>query len=210
MNIDNEINTIQCNLGVDAVLLRDVWVALELKDKYSDWSKRYLAKFEQDQDWILLRVEPKRVSTGAAGGSNRVDHAVSLDMAKHLALLSETVKGREYRQALIDLEKQTIAWVITRERAKISYPDMSTALKQQRLVLGKDTSNFHYSNEAKMINKILGLPPKVDREILNEEVLSTLDRATKMNSLMIESKSSYQERKETLTLIFKAPYVKSK
>ena len=80
-------------LAKPAIVLRDLWKGLELVDKYGDWSKTWLSKFEQDIDFTIIRLEPNNPN----GGRPPEDHAVTIETAKHIALMSDTAKGKEYR-----------------------------------------------------------------------------------------------------------------
>ena len=92
------------SLAGNAIILRDLWRDLGLSEKYSEWSERNLDHFSQGIDYDRIQV-----NTNPTNGLLIDDHAVTFDTAKHIALMSRTEKGREYRQRLIDLEKKSPA-----------------------------------------------------------------------------------------------------
>ena len=106
----NEIETDIAVIGnetVQSVKARDLAKVLNVDtSNYSKWFKTNSKLFVENQDFICLDLEVERLKGTQGGGQNRVDHLITLDMAKHIALMSKTEKGKEYRQSLINLEKQ--------------------------------------------------------------------------------------------------------
>ena len=104
---------------VNAVLARDVWRALDSKQEYANWFKRRVDQsgFVEGEDYRLLdklikqNIDEELIEPGS-GGSNRVDHAVSIDMAKHLGMMERNEKGKDVRQYFIDAEKKSRAIAI--------------------------------------------------------------------------------------------------
>ena len=88
-----------------ALILRDLWRDLELSEQYSKWFQRQLTEFAQGVDFV--RVE---VYLNPTNNLPIDDIAVTLETAKHIALMSRTSKGREYRQRLIELEAQMFSF----------------------------------------------------------------------------------------------------
>lgn len=84
-----------------ALILRDLWRDLELTEKYAEWFLRQLTEFAQDVDYVRVQVY-----LNPTNNLPITDVAVTLETAKHIALMSRTAKGREYRQRLIELEAQ--------------------------------------------------------------------------------------------------------
>ena len=96
--LDNNSNP----LSKPAIILRDLWKALEISKKYTDWCNTQLEDFTQGIDFtdVHLRVNINNVALH--------DHAVTIEVAKHIALMSRTDKGKQYRQKLIELEESTL------------------------------------------------------------------------------------------------------
>ena len=99
----NEIITV--NFDTQTVSLRDLHKTLEVKERFSVWADRIKATFE---DELTSVGKPTEVQNNG-GVQVRIleDYETSIDIAKHICLMSKTEKGRECRQYLIDLEK---AW----------------------------------------------------------------------------------------------------
>ena len=81
---------------------RQLHEALEVKTKYADWFNRMVDYgFTENQDFLLLKNEQQ---TGR-GGHNKVDHIIKLDMAKEIAMIQRTDRGKQVRQYFIQVEK---------------------------------------------------------------------------------------------------------
>lgn len=86
--------------GRQAVSGRDLHAFLELGRDYSTWFRTMIEYgFSEGQDFTPVRVE-------SSGGRPGVDHALTLDMAKELAMIQRTPKGKEARQYFIEVERQ--------------------------------------------------------------------------------------------------------
>lgn len=99
----NELINVTLNDNHEPVVSgRQLHEALGVKTKYADWFNRMIEYgFTENQDFLLLKNEQQ---TGR-GGHNKVDHIIKLDMAKEIAMIQRTDKGKEVRQYFIQVEK---------------------------------------------------------------------------------------------------------
>jgi antA/antB antirepressor domain protein len=75
---------------------------LEVKEKYTQWFERMKEYgFTENVDFTSL----SDISEKPQGGRPLVDHAIKLDMAKELAMIQRTDKGKQARQYFIQIEK---------------------------------------------------------------------------------------------------------
>lgn len=73
--------------------------ALGVKTAYKDWFPRMCEYgFEKGQDFSSFLRE-------STGGRPSIDHVLKLDMAKEIAMLQRTEKGKQVRQYFIQVEK---------------------------------------------------------------------------------------------------------
>ena len=99
----NELINVTLNENHEPVVSgRQLHEALGVKTKYADWFNRMIDYgFTENQDFLLLKNEQQ---TGR-GGHNKVDHVLKLDMAKEIAMIQRTDKGKEVRTYFIQVEK---------------------------------------------------------------------------------------------------------
>lgn len=99
----NEIIKVTLNDEHDPVVSgRQLHEALEVKTPYSMWFDRMVEYgFTENQDFLLNNF----VKQTGRGGHNKVDHAIKLDMAKEIAMIQRTDRGKEVRQYFIQIEK---------------------------------------------------------------------------------------------------------
>lgn len=98
----NELIPIQDNDGAQAVLGRDLHEFLNIGKDYTTWFKDMATYgFVAGQDF-----SPISGKTSPAGGRPRIDHIVSLDMAKEISMIQRTDKGKQARQYFIECERK--------------------------------------------------------------------------------------------------------
>lgn len=81
---------------------RQLHEALEVKTPYSMWFDRMVEYgFTENQDFLLNNF----VKQTGRGGHNKVDHIIKLDMAKEIAMIQRSDRGKQVRQYFIQVEK---------------------------------------------------------------------------------------------------------
>lgn len=98
----NELITV--NAETMTVSARDLHDALEATERFNSWFERFSVGFIEGEDFTGVNKFTV-VNNGAQIPIQ--DYECSLDMAKHICLMSRTEKGKQCRQYLINLEK---AW----------------------------------------------------------------------------------------------------
>lgn len=90
------------------VLGRDLHDILEVKSHYKDWFPRMCEYgFEEGSDYVKFRSKKTETPDEPnLGGRPAVDHQLTLDMAKEIAMIQRTPIGKNIRKYFIEAEKQ--------------------------------------------------------------------------------------------------------
>jgi anti-repressor protein len=86
----------------NAVDGRQLWESLEVSEKFADWIQRRIEECQAVDSVDFLKIKKPNEN-------NKIDYTLSLDTAKHIAMLERTEKGRKIRQYFIDVEKTSLA-----------------------------------------------------------------------------------------------------
>lgn len=87
------------------VLGRDLHKALGVESNYTTWFKRMCEYgFSEDKDYIFCF--PNLESKNQHGGQNKIDHQLTIPMAKEICMLQRSEKGKMFRQYFIAIEEQ--------------------------------------------------------------------------------------------------------
>lgn len=97
----NELIKVTEENGEQLVSARELYEFLELdKSQWARWTKKNIEEiFEENQEYQRLDI--------VSNGNNTTEYILKLDVAKELAMLSRSEKGKEIRKYFIELEK---AW----------------------------------------------------------------------------------------------------
>ena len=103
--------------NVNAVNARDLYNFLEVKTKFADWIKRRLDEAMADEhldyevlsNGLFLNFEKNTEGGGLFDNKAqrpKTEYALSIDLAKEIAMLERSSKGKEIRKYFIECEKQ--------------------------------------------------------------------------------------------------------
>lgn len=103
----NELITITTNeVGEPTVLGRELHEFLGVTTRYNDWFPRMVEYgFTEGKDFNLLKNEQVRFEGNREVTRELTDHLLTIDMAKELAMIQRTEKGKQARQYFIQVEK---------------------------------------------------------------------------------------------------------
>ena len=101
------------NEMVQTVNARELHTFLEVGKVFATWIKNRLDTLGsiEGQDYLILKGESLLPQTGkqtndGRGGHNRLEYFVTLDTAKHLAMVERNDKGKQARQYFIECERK--------------------------------------------------------------------------------------------------------
>lgn len=138
----NEIIKINYENEQPTVSARELHKALGIEKRFSAWFETNSQGFIEGEDFTSVLKSTEVQNNGGIQLRELQDYEVSVDMAKHICLMSRTEKGKECRQHLIDLEK---AWNTPEQvfaRALKMADQRIESLKSQNLALQENVSRM--------------------------------------------------------------------
>ena len=148
----NELVTV--NFDTQTVSARGLHKALGIEKRFSAWFETNSQGFIENEDFTSV-LSGTVVNNGAT--RELQDYELSVDMAKHICLMSRTEKGKECRQYLIDLEKawntpeQVMARALkladkTIDSLKSKVYELETSVQQMDAVITEMTPKVDYAD----------------------------------------------------------------
>ena len=144
---------------------RELWKALGSKRQFGNWIEDRLSEFIEEQDFTVNNFVNGR---DANGRFTAKDYLLTLDVAKHLAMLERNDQGRRIRQYFIEIEKAY------REESRKEHADsallLETIRRQERELFAaelelKEWRKLAPSCEPGEISKITGMPRNFLRRV---------------------------------------------
>ena len=140
----NELINVREENGKQLVSARELYLGLGLnRSQWSRWYKQNIQEnefFKENQDFVGVRHNVE--------GNKIQDFAITLDFAKHIAMMARTEKSHEYRNYFIECEK----------RLKNKQPVLPTTYKEALLALVEEVEK----------NEKLELENKQQKQIIME------------------------------------------
>lgn len=165
---------VQMKDSVQAVMGRDLHEFLQIGAHYKDWFPRMAAYgFEEGTDYCLKNER----STPPAGMPSRprLNHIVSLDMAKEIAMIQRSELGQQARRYFIEAEKQLQH---KRQAEQQHRPNPSDMSRLEILELAITAEKERLALEAE--NKVLQPKAEAYDAVCSSEGLYTMSEAAKM------------------------------
>ena len=214
------------NDGVDGLCInaRDLWKQLkEPQGKFSNWVNRRFKTygFEEDVDFKASQ-NCDAENKGISGMNQAKDYIITVDMAKHLAMLDKSEIGYLTRKYFLLMEKAVRSnskWSFVREPMKKGYVIMDQALDEYYLRNDmRNADKYDYQYEANMINIIatgfraselrnyVKCMDKVTRDSLTVTYNEYLMKLQEWNIAYIRMNMNRVQRFELLKRMFEATF----
>lgn len=165
---------VQMKDSVQAVMGRDLHEFLQIGAHYKDWFPRMAAYgFEEGTDYCLKNER----STPPAGMPSRprLNHIVSLDMAKEIAMIQRSELGRQARRYFIEAEKQ-LQYKLRAEQAHSKPQSDMSRLEILELAITAEKERLALEAE----NKVLQPKAEAYDAVCSSEGLYTMAEAAKI------------------------------
>lgn len=101
------MENLKVNFDTQTVSAKELYKALEVQHRFNDWMNTNKKLFVEGTDFTTVLVLVEVNNNGGTQLRELNDCNLSIEMAKHLCMMSRTEKGKQCRQYFIDLEK---AW----------------------------------------------------------------------------------------------------
>lgn len=103
----NELIRVTTKGDTQVVSARDLHSELKVKTRFSLWVKQNFKHFRESIDFTSVVVNTEVQNNGGIQIRELQDYALSVEMAKHIAMMAGTEKGYEIRDYFIKVER---AW----------------------------------------------------------------------------------------------------
>lgn len=121
---------------------RDLYEELQIQTPYSMWIKRMFEYgFVENKDYWTDNKKVTR-QDGAIMPQTQIDHYLTLDMAKEIAMIQRNEIGKKIRQYLIEVERQWNSPESIMSRALMLANKTLEKIKNQNLILLKENEEM--------------------------------------------------------------------
>ena len=199
---------------------RDLHNQLEVGREFAKWIKERISKcdFRENEDYEVF----VKIDDNLKGGRPSTEYNITMEMAKHLAMLQNNENGKTARRYFIAVEKilkEAMKWERIRKPECEKYKEMCTELKMYfKRNFDKEPKFYDYSNEADALNLIcLGAKAKTIRNYIDAQDKNTrdwleakwnlyLDKLEELNIMYLKMNFDKEKRYDLIKQGFKALY----
>jgi anti-repressor protein len=143
------ITTSQNDNGEIIISGRELHEFLEVKTAYKDWFPRMVSYgFEEGLDFSSFLSE-------STGGRPSQDHLIKIDMAKEIAMIQRTEKGKQARHYFLQLEKMWNSPEMVMKRA-LEYADRQVKRLEHQILIDKPKVVFADAVSASKTSILIG------------------------------------------------------
>ena len=115
----NELIKINYETEQPTVSARELHKALAIEKRFSAWFETNSQGFVEGEDFTSVLIGTEVPNNGGFQHRELQDYKLSVDMAKHICLMSRTEKGKQCRQYLIDAVATSKQSILIGQLAKL-------------------------------------------------------------------------------------------
>ena len=112
----NKLIKVEVKNDTQVVSARELYKGLEIAQRFSRWVSNNWNMFEKNVDYVPCTLSTQQNQYG--GTKELDDYTITIDMAKQLAMMVRTEKGKQYRKYFLELERK---WNDPQEVVKRGY-----------------------------------------------------------------------------------------
>ena len=176
-----------------------------LAEKFNKRHDNVVAKIEakkKDNISIFNALKIKAVKYVDEKGESRKEYILNRDAYTFFAMSFTGKKADQFKLDYITAFNDMESWIIERLQNSVEYRVMSAILKNTRELEGKQTQDFHYANEAKLVNwAISGEYKPLARSALSLDEIKLLNKLHSRNAVLIGAGMCRDDRKESLKIL---------
>lgn len=101
----NELIKVNYENERPTVMGRELHEALEVNSNYTTWFNR-MSEYGFTEGVDFVSCFPNLESENQHGGQNKIDHQLTIDMAKEICMIQRSEKGKQFRQYFIEAENK--------------------------------------------------------------------------------------------------------
>ena len=143
--------------AVETVSARELHAFLEVGKDFSNWIKNRLETLGSLENEDYLVIQEVFAKIGEKGGRPKIEYYLTLDVAKHIAMMEKNEKGKQARQYFIECEKkltqpkpmtqiELIALIANQmaeqERKSLELDNRLQVVEQKQQQLNQDNDHF--------------------------------------------------------------------
>ena len=111
----NELIKVEVKNDTQVVSARELYKGLEIAQRFSRWVSNNWSMFEEGTDYVGCTLSTQQNQYG--GIKELDDYAITIDMAKQLAMMVRSEKGKQYRKYFLELERKWNSPEVVMKRA---------------------------------------------------------------------------------------------
>ncbi len=178
---------------VNAVNAKSIYEYLNIKSNYTTWIIRAIEKYNfiENTDYIRTNlINSKNGINQKGAGRQEIKYIITLNMAKQLAMTSNTKKGQDIRNYFIDIENKYIA----KQKAVINYHERV----KKHLIGNLDLNEFKADTCIDLIKKYQSTKTEIKKAVLEAVDNKTTEQYKTLQTLFIESIKTQSQGRRNL------------